>query len=139
MKRLLLISALALPLAWTACNTADSRYVDLNTGKAVDLEKDEETGLMVNAETKEPVHIYVDTRTNDTINGRNGEVVNGHLVRNGDSWDVKIKTDDDGDWKMKDGDYKKKVEADGDVKIKNGDTKIKIDGETGEQKVKVDD
>jgi hypothetical protein len=28
----------------------DSRYVDLNTGKAVNLEKDNVSGLMVNAE-----------------------------------------------------------------------------------------
>lgn|SRR5690606_14809031 len=136
MKRVLLIFVFALPIMWAACNTADSRYVDLNTGEAVELEKDENSGLMVNAETREPVSLYVDTKTNDTINGRSGEVVNGQITKNGSSWDIKVKTDEDGDWKLKDGDYKKKVEADGDVKIKDGDTKIKVDAETGERKVK---
>ena len=51
--------------------------------------------------------------------------------------DLKIKSED-GDYKIKDGDYKKKVEADGDVKIKKGDKTIKIDGETGERKVDKD-
>ncbi len=139
MKRLFWVAALALPLLWTACNS-DSRYVDLNTGESLELEKDETTGLMVDAETRKPVRIYVDTRTNDTIDGSTGKVINGHVVKSGDSWDydVKIKTDEDGDWKLKDGDYKKKVDADGDIKIKDGDTKIKIDGETGETKVKKD-
>jgi len=138
MKRLLFIAVLSLPLLWAACNTADSRYVDLNTGESLDLEKDESSGLMVDAETKKPVRMYIDTRTNDTIDGKSGKVVNGKIVKNGNTWDydVTYKMDSDGEWKIKDGDYKKKVEADGDVKIKNGDTKIKIDGETGETKVK---
>jgi len=138
---MLLISILALPLFWAACNTADARYVDLNTGESLDLEKDEKTGLMVDAETRKPVHFYVDTRTNDTIDGRNGKVINGKITRSGDSWDydAKYKMDSDGEWKIKDGDHKMKVEADGDVKIKNGDSKTKIDVEEGTKKVKNDD
>lgn len=140
MKKVLVAVVLACPLIWAACNTADSRYVDLNTGEAIELEKDESSGLMVNTETKKPVGLYVDTRTNDTIDGKSGKVVNGKIVKNGSSWDydAKYKMDSDGDWKIKDGDYKKKVEADGDVKIKDGDTKIKIDAETGDTKVKND-
>ena len=103
----------------------------------------------VNGITGEPVKIYVDRESNDTIWGKSGKVVNGQLAKNDDG-EWQIKTDDeeykaengdtkikseDGDYKVKDGDYKKKVEKDGDVKIKDGDKTIKIDGETGEKKV----
>lgn len=57
----------------------DSRYVDPNTGEALNLKEDAKSGLMVNAETGESVGIYVDTRTNDTINGRTGKVINGSI------------------------------------------------------------
>jgi hypothetical protein len=140
-----------------SCNN-DSRYIDLNTGKAVNLEKDSESGLMVNAETGKPVELYVDTRTNDTIYGKTGKVINGSVRKSGggtytyvqtsegtysakgdaEDGDVKVKAED-GEYKIKSGDYKKKVEKDGDIKIKDGDTKIKIDGKTGERKVKKDD
>jgi hypothetical protein len=46
---------------------------------------------------------------------------------------------EDGETKIKDGEYKKEVEKDGDITIKDGKTKVKIDGETGEKKVKKDD
>ncbi len=100
---------------------------------------------MVNADTREPVIIYVDTQSKDTIYGKTGKVINGNVtktengkykyVSNDDGLD-KIKTGDDGAYKVKDGDYKKKVDKDGDIKIKDGDKKIKIDGKTGEKKVK---
>lgn len=119
---------------------AKSGYYDLNTDEPVTLVKDESTGLMVNADTKQPVYIYVNRSTNDTIYGATGEVINGHVVKLEDGKykyaDLKIKDDGDGDFKLKDGDYKRKVEADGDVKIKDGDKKKKIDGETGEVKNK---
>lgn len=138
MKRLFFIAMIAAAFAWAACNNADDRYIDLNTGKKVKLEKDG-SGLMVNAETKKPLYIYIDTKTNDTIYGKTGEVVNGHILKTGDNtygYDMDIKSD--GEYKYKDGDYKIKVEADGDIKIKDGDTKTKIDGETGEKKKKTD-
>lgn len=136
MKRFFLLSVVCASGLWMACNNADSRYVDLNTGETIKLEKDE-SGVMVNAETKRPVDIYVDTQTNDTIYGKTGKVINGHVERSGDNtWVYKV--DSDGEWKVKDDDYKMKVEKDGDVKIKDGDTKIKIDGETGEYKKKED-
>lgn len=140
MKKIFLMSILVIPFLWTACNNADSRYVDLNTGKSVKLEKNE-SGLMVNAETKKPVHIYVDTKTNDTIYGKSGKVINGHILITGDnsySYDADLNSDVDGEYKIKNGDYKMKVESDGDIKIKDGDTKTKIDGETGEKKTKND-
>jgi hypothetical protein len=113
---------------------ANDRYIDLNTGKAVTLEKDPQTGLLVNAETKKPVEIYVDTETHDTIYGPSGKIINGYVIRTSNGT---YRYDTDVNAKV-DGDYKKKVEEDGDVKIKDGDTKTKIDRETGEKKVKKD-
>jgi hypothetical protein len=91
---------------------------------------------MVRTDTRKPVEIYVDTRTNDTIYGPTGKVINGDVVKTKDG---KYKYED-GEYKIKDdqADYKKKAEKDGDTKIKDGDTKTKIDGETGERKVKRD-
>jgi hypothetical protein len=133
-----------------SCDGKD-HYVDLNTGKTIIVEKDSATGYMINTETKEPVTLYVNTTTHDTIYGKTGKVVNNLVVKSGDgrytyqaNGDVKmtdndgdkIKMEADGDYKIKDGDYKKKVEKDGDIKIKDGDTKIKI--KDGEKKVKKD-
>jgi hypothetical protein len=111
-----------------------ARYIDLNTGKEVELVKDETSGLMVNKETKQPVEIYVDTKNNDTIYGKTGKVINGE-VRKSDG-NVYVWS---GAYEYKNGDMKVEVEKDGDIKIKDGDSKIKIDGETGEKKVKKDD
>ena len=136
MKKLIVPALIAVASIWSACDNADDRYLDLSTGDKVKLEKDESTGLMVNAETKKPVYMYVDTKTNDTIYGKTGVVVNGHVVK----VDGKYWYDGDDDYKVKYGDdYKRKVDEDGDIKIKDGDTKTKIDGETGEKKVKSDD
>ena len=120
---------------WAGCHPQD-RYLDLNTGDRVDLEKDSSTGLMVRKDTRKPVDIYVDTKTNDTIYGPTGEVINGHVVKLGE-WKYKYGNDE---YKLKndEADYKKKVEKDGDVKIKNGDTKTKKDGQAGEKKTKRD-
>jgi hypothetical protein len=136
MKRILFISLICASGLWIACSNADTRYIDLNTGETIKLEKDE-SGVMVNAETKRPVTIYVDTKTNDTIYGKTGKVINGEVVKNSDNTWI-YKSDSDGEWKVKDGDYKMKVEKDGDIKIKDGDSKTKIDGETGEVKKKQD-
>lgn len=160
MKTRFLLLAGAVSFGLFACDNNESRYLDLSSGEAVELEKDEKTGLMVNAETGKPVKIYVDRRSKDTIWGESGKVINGDLVRTeegewkykGDDYKVKVDGDEykvksgddykvkgeDGEYKIKNGDYKKEVEKDGDVTIKNGDTKIKIDGETGERKVKRD-
>ena len=116
---------------FTGCDNKD-HYVDLETGKTISVEKDATTGYMVDAETKKPLDIYVNTETHDTIYGRTGKVINNHVIRmpNG-----KFTYEEDGDYKVKDDDYKKKVDEDGDVKIKEGDTKIKTE-EDGETKVK---
>ncbi|MGZ5220406.1 MAG: hypothetical protein ACXWC7_10015 [Chitinophagaceae bacterium] len=141
MKHALFISITAAMLVLISCQEQNkSGYYDLNKDETVTLVKDENTGLLVNAETKQPVYIYVNRETNDTIYGVTGEVINGQVVKLEDGKfkyaDLKIKEDEDGDFKIKDGDYKRKVEADGDIKIKDGDTKKKIDGKTGEVKNK---
>ena len=89
-----------------------SRYYDLNSGKSITLVKDENTGLMVDAETRQPVYIYVNKKTKDTLYGATGEVINGQVVKTEDGTykygNLTIKEDSDGDFKIKDEDYKRK-------------------------------
>jgi hypothetical protein len=144
MKKLMLaLSAVVLIAFSWACSDSKERYVDLSTGKTIEVEKDDKTGFMVNKETGESLYIYVDTKKSDTIYAKTGKVINGHVILSGDKKyvfdeDEKLKIDESGSVKYSDGDYKREVEKDGDVKIKNGDKKVKIDGETGERKVKND-
>ena len=126
-----------------SCADNDHHFIDLETGRRIDVVKDSTNGYMVNADTKEPVIIYVDTQTKDTIYGETGKVINNHVIKTEEGKykyvsNDDMKSDDDESYKIKDGDYKKKVEKDGDVKIKDGDTKIKIDGKTGEKTIKKD-
>jgi hypothetical protein len=132
--------------AFSSCDNKET-FVDLETGKEITVTTDSATGYMINAETKEPVGIYVNNKTHDTIYGRTGKVINNLVIKNtdgkfsyADDTEIKVKdegatikvtTDGNGD-----DDYKKKVEKDGDVKIKDGDTKIKI--EDGKKKIKRD-
>ena len=129
MKKAACLSLFAIVLL-TACK--QDRFYDLTAGRYIEVEKDE-TGRVINTATNEPVYMYVDTKTKDTIYGRTGEVINGHVYVTSDG---KYKYDGDDEYKVKYGDYKKKVDGD-EVKIKDGDTKIKI--EDGEKKVKKDD
>lgn len=129
MKHLLIFASLATGLLFTTCK--QSRYYDLTAGRYIDLEKDENTGLMVSTTTHQPVYMYVDTRANDTIYGATGEVINGYVVKTEEG---KYKFDEEG-YKLKNGDYKKKVEGD-EAKVKTEDKKIKTDDE--EKKVKND-
>ena len=128
MKKLLLTTVATIVLL-SACK--QPRYYDLTAGRYIELEKDEKTGLMVSSTTHEPVYIYVDTRTNDTIYGATGKVINGYVIRTSDG---KYKFDEE-EYKVKNDDYKKKVEGD-EAKVKTDDKKIKTDEE--EKKVKND-
>jgi hypothetical protein len=137
MKKTIPAIVVIMSLFWMSCTNEKDRYVDLRTGESIKLEKDAQSGVWVNAETKKPVYMYVDTEKNDTIYGKNGLVINGHIVRSDDNvywYDVDHKEENN----VKSDDYKMKVEKDGDIKIKDGDKKTKIDGETGEKKVKKD-
>jgi hypothetical protein len=145
--RILLSAAVLVISALIACTDSKAKYIDLNTGQEILIEKDSVSGYALNGETHKPVRFYVNTVTKDTIDGRTGEVVRKTLVRrdNGiyiyaDDVEVDVSANGssaDGELKIKDGDYKKKVDGDGSVKIKDGDTKIKID-ENGNKKVKRD-
>jgi hypothetical protein len=86
---------------------------------------------MVRADTHEPVSVYVDTRTNDTIHGPTGTVINGYIVKTDDG---KFKFDEE-EYKLKNGDLKVKVEGD-EAKVKTDDKKVKKDDE--EKKTKYD-
>ncbi|HEV7781962.1 MAG TPA: hypothetical protein VGO58_11895 [Chitinophagaceae bacterium] len=138
MKKLisLLSSAGVLLSLFWGCSDAKGRYLDLSTGKPIEIEKDE-TGVVVNKVTHDPVYIYVDTKKNDTIYGKTGQVINGHVLLTGDNKYVydEDKYKEDGT-ANNNGEYKVKVEDDGDIKIKTDDKKIKIDD--GEKKVKND-
>ena len=139
MKQFFFMSATIAVLMIAGCGEqTKSGYYDLNTGKSIVLVKDENTGLMLDAETKQPVYIYVNRKTKDTLYGANGEVINGQVVKTEDGTykygNLTIKEDSDGDLKIKDGEYKRKIDADGDVKEKDDDGKTKTDGETGHVK-----
>src|SRR4030095_379730 len=113
MKQVFVVSAVTTALLLCGCEEGTkSGYYDLNTGKSITLVKDEITGLMVDAETRQPVYIYVNRKTKDTLYGATGEVINGQVVRteNGSYkyGSLTIKEDEDGDFKIKDGDYKRK-------------------------------
>lgn len=143
MKIVYLVLSSALLLGFnSACNGSKESYVDLRTGQEVELQRDELTGVMVNKATGEPVYMYINTKTRDTIYGKTGQVVNGHVVWSDDKYwfdgDEAISIGNNREIDYKNGDNTTKVDEDGDVKIKTGDKKIKIDGETGEKKVKND-
>ena len=160
MKMKIMIAAIASMAILQSCSSGEGEYVDLNSGKKIRVEKNDETGFMVNAETQKPVYLYVDPEKRDTFYGRTGKVVNNDISRNdngmfmytGDddyvykNGDYKLKAEEDGDYKIKDGDYKLKVEEDGDMKVKKGDDykkKVEEDGDVkikdGDTKIKVED
>src|SRR5258705_6620786 len=123
MKKIFVLLVIAAAMLVNACSQAKGAYVDLRSGKKIEIEKGPVTGAWVNAETKEPVYIYVDTDKHDTIYGKTGAVINGHVVKNGDvymydddmvGWDDKIQEES----KYKTDNSKEKVDKDGDIKIK---------------------
>jgi hypothetical protein len=139
----------------SSCQNSQSRYLDLNTNKSISLRKDSISGYMMNSKTGEPVDVYVNTKTHDTISGITGEIVNGRIHKteegkwivktDGDEYKAKSESENSAKMKMEGDEYKSKTgnytlkrERDGDVKIENGNTQIKIDGKTGERKVKKD-
>jgi hypothetical protein len=143
-----------------AVGKVKAQFVDISTGKTVNLVKHNANGMMFNPETQRPVHIYINPSTNDTFYGRTGEIINGKVVRsaNGqlnyagdneyvfkegeyrlrseaDSAGYKKVFQGDGDVKVKYGNFKRKNEIDGDVKVKDGDAKAKAEAD-GSRKVK---
>ena len=138
MKQVFFMFAAAAVLLFCGCEEqTKSGYYDLNTGQSITLVKDENTGLLVDAETRQPVYIYVNRKTKDTLYGATGEVINGQVVKTDNGTykygNTTIK-DDDGDYKIKDEDSKIKSDEDGDVKLKDEDAKSKTTGESAEVK-----
>jgi len=166
--KIILSGTLALALGLGACNnhSGEGRFLNLSTGKEVEVVKND-SGEMVDKKTGKPVLLYTDENRRDTFYGVTGERINGHLQRVDkgiyvyDNGEQKIKIDgvskekwdadgseykykdadtkikaDNDDYKVKTDAYTKKVDEDGDVKYETKDKKIKIDGETGERKVK---
>src|SRR5437868_13159052 len=134
MKKSMLVVLITAIITITWSCSRNGRFVNLVNGESITLEKDPVTGAMIDKETKKPVYIYVDTKTHDTIYGRTGEVINGHVLT---SEDGRYWYDSDPERNVSvqrnsiNGEYKMKVEKDGDIKIKTDSKKIKIDGKTG--------
>lgn len=145
----------------SACNHSQERYLDLPSNEFVDMKQDSKSGALVNAETGEPVNLYVDTKTDDTIYVFDGnkQVVNGNVRRDNDGeWIVKIdgeeykaKSGNGAKIKMEGEEYKyesengAKVKTEGEeYKYKNGNYTIKkeADGdvkiENGKTQTKID-
>jgi hypothetical protein len=103
-------------------------YVSLTTKKPVRVKKDISRGYIVDYETNEPLNFYFyNPATRDTFDW-SGNVVNGYLMRGTDG----TYTLDESRWRVK-------VDDDGDIKAKDGDdSKIKIDASSGEAKIKTD-
>lgn len=104
-------------------------YVDLNSGKTVDVWYDTDKGYTADRTTGNRVDLYVNTVTNDTLYGFGDDaVIVNHAVIMGD----------DGKWKLDEA----KIERDGNkIKIKTPDgdkLKVKTD-EDGGTKVKAND
>ncbi len=127
--------------------TRTASYVDLNSGKEVEMEVNTRTRV---ASPKLPesgtVTYYVDPASKDTVEASTGRIVSGAMVKGEDgTWTVdetKVKVDGD-ELKVKIGeDEKLKVDGE-DVKYKNGEDKVKKDGEeykekSGDSKIKAD-
>lgn len=124
-KIFVLLSANVSMLLAISCSQEKGRYIDLRSGQALKIEKDS-AGAYVNADTREPVYMCVDTKKHDTIYGKTGEVINGHVVRDANNVYVYDKDESNENYQARSGDYKKKVD-DGEVKIKTDEKKIKKD------------
>ncbi len=132
--KILVGSALALFIGLSACNNGEGRFLNLTSGKEVDIVRNDD-GEMVDKETRKPVLLYVDTETNDTFYGINGKKVNGHLreldkdVYVYEDGDQQVKIDGD-EYKILDGDAKIKWDANGsEYKYKDNHLKVKQDGD----------
>ena len=89
----------------------------------------------------EPVDLYVNVATGDTIYGEGRFVVNNYVVKTEDGKykldNKKVKIDGD-EIKIKEGNKKFNMSAD-EMKIKDGDTDTKIKTDADESKVKTED
>ena len=126
MKAIKIVGAIAvIAFSVSACkDQREARVLSLTSGEQVYVVEDE-NGIMVNRDTKQPVLLYVEDGSKDTVYGPTGKVVNGKIVKVEDH----VYLYDDG------GERKIKID-DGEYKIENGEVKIKR--EDGEYKYKED-
>lgn len=121
--------------------TNNSKYVDLKTGQPVDLYYDSKKKKTYSASNNEPVDLYVNVATGDTIYGEGRFVVNNYIIKTEDGKykldNKKVKIDGD-EIKIKEGNKKFKMSAD-EMKMKDGDTDTKIKADADESKVKTED
>lgn len=115
---------------------ANTKYVDLKTGKPVDLYYNEKKKRTYSASTDEPVDLYVNVATGDTIYGPGRYVVNNYIIKTSDGTykldDSKVKINGD-ELKIKEGDKKLKMD-DGEMKIKDSAAKMKADDNEAKMK-----
>lgn len=133
MKNMFAVITASAAVIFVSCASKEKgAFVDLRTGKEINIERDMSSGAWVNSKTGEPVYIYVDKEKNDTIYGKSGIVINGHVVQSDGKWWYDQDLDN-----TPDVGHKVKVESDGDTKVKfdNGQ-KVKLDD--NEKKVKND-
>lgn len=121
-----------------ACSGTEAKYQNLASGEKVYIIKDSVSGVAIDSITREPVLLYVDLDTRDTIYGTTGKIVNNAVIRNEDGTYIvdesKLKIDG-AEINVGQGEGDVKIKIDGDeMKIKTDDKKIKIDGD--EKKVK---
>ena len=57
-----------------------TKYIDLKTNKEVSVRIDTTLGSIVNDETNEPMDLFVEPITHDTIYGLTGTVVNNYVI-----------------------------------------------------------
>ncbi|MBS1585985.1 MAG: hypothetical protein JSS82_10630 [Bacteroidetes bacterium] len=67
-----------------------AKYYDLKSHKQITVRVDTVRGSVVNAETNEPVDLFVDQTKHDTIYGQTGTVVNNYIIR--DQGDYRVDT-----------------------------------------------
>lgn len=112
------------------------KYIDLKTRQYVTVRIDTIRGEVVNSETNEPINLFVEPETHDTIYGLTGNIVNNNLIHDA-SGDFRVDT-----VKMSspdtttpttvtttttveaEGNYKEKVKANK-SKLKTDDVKVK--------------
>jgi hypothetical protein len=120
-------------------NSEAGKYIDVKTGKPIKISVDKTTGNKINIATNMPVtrYIYVDNNDWWVYDGDGSRLGRAKMENNkvlfkdsaNKNWvdyDVKWKNDSD-ESKMKTDDIKVKTEKDGDIKIKTKDKVIKKD------------
>jgi hypothetical protein len=66
----------------------NTKYLDLRTKKEVVVKIDTVKGEVVNSETDEPIDLFVEPTTHDTIYGQTGTVVNNYITHYNDDYKV---------------------------------------------------